>query len=376
MDQRREFCLLASLEGANVSALCAGFGISRQTGYVWLRRYRAGEELVERSRRPHASPRRSSPALEGRILSLRDAHPAWGARKLARLLEREGKEAAAASTVHAVLARHGRIAADGCRPQAYGRFERASPNELWQMDFKGRVRLACGRWCHTLTAIDDHSRYAVMLEACADEQTATVRERLERALCRHGLPQAIYLDNGSPWGGGVPGLWTPLRVWLLKLGVRTIPARPRHPQGRGKNERFHRSLKDEVFDLAILNGLEQAQAALDAWRADYNHVRPHEGIDLAVPASRYRPSPRPFPKRLPEPHYDSGETVRRVGTTKAYIRFQGRLWKVPKAFRGETIAIRPHKRDGLFAVCFGATRIATIDLKAKPGTSPDCQGCP
>lgn len=359
-DQRREFCLLASLEGANVSGLCAGFGISRQTGYVWLHRYRAGEALTERSRRPHVSPRRSAAELEARILALRDAHPAWGARKLARLLE----DAAAPSTVHAVLARHDRIAPEARRAQAYGRFERASPNELWQMDFKGRVRLACGAWCHTLTVIDDHSRYAVALEACADEQTATVRTRLELALRRHGLPQALYVDNGAPWGGGRPGQWTPLRLWLLKLGIQTIPARPRHPQGRGKNERFHRSLADEVFDLAILRGLDQAQAALRAWREDYNHVRPHEGIGLAVPASRYRPSPRLFPERLPEPHYDSGEVVRRVGTTKAYVQFRGRLWKVPKAFRGELLAIRPHVRDGRYAVCFGATKITTIDLNA------------
>ena len=131
--------------------------------------------------------------------------------------------------MHAVLARHDRIAPDARRPQAYGRFERATPNELWQMDFKGRVQLACGTWCHTLTVIDDHSRYAVVLEACADEQTATVRARLEPALRRHGLPQAIYVDNGAPWGGGRPGQWTPLRVWLLKLGIQTIPARPHHP---------------------------------------------------------------------------------------------------------------------------------------------------
>jgi transposase InsO family protein len=264
--------------------------------------------------------------------------------------------------VHAILCRHGRIGPAPIERQAHGRFERAAPNLLWQMDFKGRTRFACGTWCHPLTIVDDHSRFAVALEACADERTDTVKERLTRTMRVHGLPLAIYTDNGNPWGTGVPGQWTRLRVWLLKLGVEVIHARPYHPQGRGKNERFHRSLKAEVFAFAPLDGLAEAQRAFDRWREVYNHQRPHQALAMAVPASRYRPSPRPVPSRLPEPGYDSGEIVRRVGTTKAYVSFRNRLWPVPKAFLGETLAIRPRATDGRYAICFGATEIATIDL--------------
>jgi transposase InsO family protein len=368
-DQRRDFVGLASLEGANVSALCARFGISRQTGHVWLRRFAAGEDaFTDRSRRPHRSPRRLAAALEADILSVRDAHPAWGARKIAAVLHREGIEPPATSTVHAVLSRHGRIAPDS-PGRAYGRFERAAPNALWQMDFKGRVRLGCGAWLHSLTVIDDHSRFAVGLAACADQKTQTVQAHLERALRHHGLPEAIYVDNGSPWGGGTPGQWTPLRVWLAKLGIETIHARPYHPQGRGKNERFHRSLKAEVLAFAPLHGLADAQQAFDRWRHVYNRERPHQALGFATPAERYRPSRRSFPDSLPAPHYDPGEIVRRVGTTKAYVSFRNRIWKVPEAFCGETLAIRPRRPDGCFAICFGAHQIAAIDLGNPPQTS-------
>lgn len=365
VDQRLEFCRLAELEGANVSQLCLRFGISRQTGYVWLKRLGAGEAPQDRSRRPHHSPRRTEATLEQAVLDLRDAHPAWGARKIARSLENAGLDPPAASTVHAILVRHDRIAKPAGAGPVSGRFEREAPNLLWQMDFKGRFQLVSGDWCYPLTIIDDHSRFAIGIEACTDERTLTVRGRLERILRRHGLPMAIYTDNGNPWGTGVPGGWTRLRVWLLKLGIDLIHARPCHPQARGKNERFHRSLKAEVLAFSPLSNLKQAQGAFDRWRDLYNHHRPHEAIAMGVPASRYAPSPRSFPGKLPEPVYDEGEIIRRVSTTKAYVAFKGHTWRVPKAFQGETLAIRPLAKDGQYGVYFAANQVALIDLKIK-----------
>lgn len=163
----------------------------------------------------------------------------------------------------------------------------------------------------------------------------------------------------------MPKQWTRLRVWLLKLGIELIHARPYHPQGRGKNERFHRSLKAEVIDFAILADQVQAQKAFDRWRDIYNHHRPHQGIGMAVPASRYSPSPRSFPQHLPEPAYGSGEITRLVSSTKGYISFKGRNWRVPGAFKSERLAIRPLQHDGLYGVFFGGTQIARIDLKTK-----------
>lgn len=363
VDQRREFVMLASLDGANVSALCRRFGISRQTAYVWLRRSRAGEGEQDRSRRPHSSPKRTPDDVERRIVGLRDEHPAWGARKIARRLQDLGMEPPCVSTVHAVLTRHDRIDPQTKDRMAGGHFERAAPNLLWQMDFKGRTRMACGNWCYPLTIIDDHSRFAIAIEACPNERLETVRSRLETILRRYGLPLAIYCDNGNPWGTGVPNQWTQLRVWLLKLGIKLIHSRPYHPQGRGKNERFHRSLKAEVTDFATFSDQAHAQRAFDRWRDIYNHHRPHEAIGMAVPASRYKPSKQAFPNTLPAPAYDRSETVRCVSSTKGYVSFKGKAWRVPNAFRNERLAIRSLNRKGLYGVFFGATQVAKINLE-------------
>lgn len=365
MDQRLEFVVLASGEGRNISALCRRFGISRQTGYKWLGRYCGNEEdLADRSRRPLSHPTRTPSGLEAAILAVRDEHPAWGARKIRRCLERDGIAPPAASTVHAILERHGRIVPGARVTRHYKRFEKPAANLMWQMDFKGRMRMRTGSWCHPLTVLDDHSRYALCLQACENERGRTVKPLLEMTFRRYGLPEAFYLDNGSPWGGGVPGHWTPLGVWLLRLGIEVIHSRPYHPQGRGKIERFHRSLKAEVFEQRPFANLAQAQRRFDQWRTTYNIERPHQALDLDVPASRYQPSHRDMPETLPQVEYSSEDIVRKVGTTKAYISFKNRLWKVPQAFRDHRVAIRPRKRDGLYGVFFGATQIATIDLKA------------
>lgn len=369
MDERREFIELAMQEGANRRELCRRFGIHPDTGYKWLGRWLAGRELSDRSRRPHTSPQRTERPIEEHILGIRDKHPAWGARKIARCLDRVGIEPPAPSTVHAILRRNDRIVLPAGGPGAHRRFEKLAPNLLWQMDFKGHIALADGRRCHPLTVIDDHSRYDVGLEACADEQGGTVRGRLERIFRRYGLPEAFFVDNGGPWGDSSGQCWTKLSVWLLKLGIGVIHSRPYHPQSRGKNERFHRTLKAEVFALRRFGNLAEVQRAFDIWRTIYNVERPHEALDQEVPASRYRPSNRAMPDRLPQVEYDRGETVRTVGTTKAYISFKGRHYKLPQAFCGERVAVRPTAGDHHYGIYFGAYQIASIDL-----TNPEAVG--
>lgn len=363
MDQRREFVRLALQEGANRRELCRRFDIHPDTGYKWLARLGGGDSsLADRSRRPHVSPSRTSDEVEGRVLRLRDAHPAWGARKLARCLEREGLESPAVSTVHAILKRHGRIVPAPGGVIAKLRFEKEAPNLLWQMDFKGWIALSKGARCHPLTIVDDHSRYAIGLEACGDEQGSTVRQRLERIFRRYGLPEAFFVDNGTPWGDSSGQHWTRFGVWLLKLGVKLIHSRPYHPQSRGKNERFHRTLKAEVLALRRFRDLGEVQRALDSWRTVYNLDRPHEALGQDVPASRYQPSHRAMPSRLPSVEYAANETVRIVSSTKGYLSFKGRLWKVPQAFCGERLAIRPLSVDGTFGAFFASHQVATIDL--------------
>jgi transposase InsO family protein len=364
MDQRREFVRLAMQEGANRRELCRRFGISAPTGYKWLQRFEAGDAaLADHSRRPQHSPRRSASRLEALVVKVRDAHPAWGARKIASRLERDGHFVPAASTVHEILRRHGRVPPPPGTPgQPYRRFEKEAPNLLWQMDFKGHMPLGNGTSCHPLTMVDDHSRFSLCLAACADEQGTTVRRHLETTFRRYGLPDAMFVDNGGPWGFTTTEPWTRLSVWLLKFGVRVIHSRPYHPQSRGKNERFHRTLKAEVFALKRFHDLAAVQQALDRWRSIYNLERPHEALDQNVPASRYQPSLRAMPERPPEVEYDDHEIVRSVSSTKAYVSFKGRLWKVPQAFCGERLAIRPLNTDGRYGVFFAAYQVATIDL--------------
>jgi len=201
MSQRKEFVKLALTEGANRARLCERFGVSRKTGYKWLARYQREPGLADRCRRPRSSPGVTPPVLADAVVRLREAHPAWGGRKLrARLLALGHTPVPAASTITAILHRLDLIDPEAsARHQAFQRFEAQAPNDLWQMDFKGHVATNQGR-CHPLTVLDDHSRYAVGLEACADERGTTVQKRLTLIFRRYGLPREILVDNGSPWG--------------------------------------------------------------------------------------------------------------------------------------------------------------------------------
>lgn len=365
MSLREEFVRLAGAEGTNLSELCRQFDIARRTGYRWLRRSQAEglAGLEDRSRRPHSSPRQTPPELEARVVALRQQHPAWGARKLSRRLRDLGlADVPAPSTVTAILRRHGLL--EGSRaglPRAFTRFEHAAPNDLWQMDFKGHV--PCGETrCHPLTVLDDHSRYNVVLRACPDERTATVRDSLIGAFRTYGLPLRIAVDNGSPWGDREGSPYTALGVWLLRLGVRVSHSRPYHPQTLGKDERFHQTLRREVLRHPLAD-LADGQRRFDAWRVVYNQERPHEALDDAVPATRYRPSERCYPERLPPLEYLPGDLVRRV-QSKGYTQLLGRTVRLPKAFRGQSVAFRPLPTDGHYAVVYARVHFAEVDLTA------------
>ena len=359
---REEFIALCGLGGLSVAECCRRFCISRKTGCKWLARARAGEDLADRSRRPRRSPRRTGDDLERIIVEARDTHPAWGARKLrawlaARVGSRTAIELPSPSTISMILHRHGRITPEASASATpWQRFERAEPNELWQMDFKGHVAMSrggVGGRCHPLTVLDDHSRYCVTLRACDDERDETVRPHLREAFRVYGLPERILCDNGPPWGAaGEPEAWTALEVWLVKLGVQTTHGRPRHPQTQGKDERFHRTLKGELLKRTDLRDLIEAQRQFDRWRRMYNEDRPHESLGNATPSTRYRPSPRPYPEREPEMEYDRGDQVRRVGEG-GIIHYACRRVRVGRALEGERVAVKPTARDGIVAIYLG-----------------------
>jgi transposase InsO family protein len=363
MSLRREFLALANQPGSNFSQLCRRFGISRKTGYKWRRRYRESGAggLADRSRRPEHSPRRSEPAIEQQVLAIRDRY-GWGARKIKTCIERAGQGRLAKSTAHAILLRHERVPRSPDQVSGpYQRFEQERPNQLWQMDFKGHYRLGNSERCHPLTVLDDHSRYSLCLQACRNEQTGTVQAQLTATFRRYGLPERMLMDNGSPWGNDREHQYTPLTVWLLRLGIAVSHCRPYHPQTQGKDERFHQSLKVEVLAQRVFADFERMQFRFDQWRYCYNHVRPHEALAMAVPASRYQSSPRSFPEQLPPLEYGARDQVRKV-QTDGKISFRNREFRIGKAFRGYPVALRPTTQDGVYDVYFATHRISQIDL--------------
>lgn len=364
MSLRHEFVVLAETEEVNMRALCQRFGISPKTGYKWLLRYRAAgvNALVDRSRRPQASPAQTAPDIESAVVRLRAQHPAWGARKLHKRLCVLGQpDVPVPSTIQAILTRHGLIdPVESAKHRAWVRFEHAAPNQLWQMDFKGHFALAQGR-CHALTVLDDHARFNLCLQACANERGDTVQHRLTGMLRRYGLPERMTMDNGAPWGSDAEHRYTPLTVWLIRLGIRVSHSRPYHPQTQGKDERFHRTLAVEVLRGPPFRDLEQCQQRFDAWRDIYNLERPHEALGMATPASRYQPSARPFPETLPPIEYADGDVVRKV-QDRGEISYRHQTWRVPRALRGYPIALRPTQTDGLMDVFFCHQKVAQINL--------------
>ncbi len=294
VSERLELVLLMQQESGNVAALCRRFGVSRKSAYKWLSRFKFyGESgLEDQSRRPKTSPHQTSPEIEARLLEVREQHPAWGPRKLRRYLaNRQVQGLPSPSTIEAILGRHGRIGSqESHKHSPLTRFGYPTPNALWQMDFKGHFPTAQGR-CHPLCILDDHSRYATGLIACANEQQALVRQSLTSVFRRYGMPQAMLMDNGSAWASH-----TQLTIWLLRLGIAVRHGRPAHPQTQGKLERFNRTLAAEVLGARVFADLSHCQKDFDQWRELYNLHRPHEALDLACPITRYVPSSRCFPR--------------------------------------------------------------------------------
>jgi transposase InsO family protein len=365
MQSREEFCELALKEGTNMRALCRRFGISPKTGYQWRERYRqeGRDGLSDRSRRPQESPWKTPVEIEDEVIELRHRHPAWGGRKLRAVLLRRGITSPSASTITEILRRHGLLTPGEDWRQLPTRFEAPFPNDLWQMDYKGHFPLVPRGRCHPLTVLDDHARYALGIRAHADQRETSVKAELIQLFQRYGLPNRILCDNGSPWGtSSAHAVFTTLAVWLLHLDVITTHGRPWHPQTQGKDERFHRTLKDEVIATRSFHSLDHAQTAFDVFRHTYNHLRPHEALGLLPPITRYAPSLRSYPVQLPVIEYPDTATVRHV-TSRGVIKFGGQQYYLGEPFSGYPVALYPSEDDAMKKVFFRHYQVATIDLR-------------
>ena len=366
VSERLEFLKLATVEGTNFSQLCRRFNVSRKTGYKWLKRFRENGEadLADQCRRPLHSPTKTSAEVERLILEVRQAHPAWGGRKIRQYLKSQGASPPAASTITTILHRHNCISPEeSSQHGAFTRFERDQPNDLWQLDFKGEFNLSGGGKCYPLTLLDDHSRYAVAVEACNNQTGSTVKDRLCKAMHRYGIPRSIYVDNGTPWGTPFRHTrHTRLSAWLMRHDIEVIHGRPYHPQGRGKLERFHRTIKLEVLQGRQFDDLARVQCAFDPWRRMYNHERPHEALGLNVPVSRYRSSDRDFRERL-SPYEYSAHFHTRKANSRGQFRFQSIMYRISEAFVDERLGLLPTTQDGLWDIYYCRFLIGQLDQR-------------
>ena len=268
--------------GVRSAEICRIFGISERTLRRWCRSYR--EEgvggLRDDSRRPHRSPNRTHGNLVNRILSLRRQHPAWGALRIHAILRRRGV-AISSSTVHRILKRHGFMVRIVRKPVPFKRFQRRHVDSLWQADvYKFRIAGVRGHvYLHTI--LDDRSRYLVMARAYRRERAREATNNLWWALKNGRKPKALYVDNGSCF------VSKEFREYCAARKIGVIYGRPYNPRGRGKLERFHGILTQELVGRVRFRSLSHFRQEVRAWRAKYNGTRLHGGIGWKVPAELY-----------------------------------------------------------------------------------------
>jgi len=344
MDERLRF-VARLLDGEKMAGLCREFGISRVTGYKIFNRYRESglDAFRDRSRRPYRHANKLPFQVERTILAIKREF-GWGAPKIRDKLIRQLPmiKPPAASTIHAVLDRHGlvkrrkrrRYKAQGTELTAA-----SNPNGLWCADFKGEFMLGNKQYCYPLTITDYRSRYLLACEGLSSVRSEFAFPVFERVFKEFGLPDAIRTDNGAPFASGnaLFGLST-LAVWWLRLGIQLQRIKPAHPQQNGRHERMHLTLKKEATKPASFNFLQQ-QERFDRFIEVYNHQRPHQALGGAYPADLYTPSPRLYRLPLPEPDYPYHDRTVRV-THCGRICIGKRKINLSKVFAGQCVGIR------------------------------------
>jgi putative transposase len=343
MDERLRF-VARLLEGEKMAPLCAEFGISRKTGYKIFDRYKdcGVGAFNDRSRRPHRQANRLPAQVEAVIVRLKREYPGWGAPKIREKLRQRAPapHLPAISTVHAVLDRYGLVHRRRRRRRVALGTELSQPlepNALWCADYKGEFMLGNRRYCYPLTVTDFASRYLLTCEALATTQEKFAFIVFERTFKEFGLPRGIRTDNGVPFASAhaLYGL-SKLAVWWLRLGIQIERIKPGHPQQNGRHERMHLTLKREATKPAASNVLQQ-QARFDVFVNRYNRDRPHQALDMKVPADFYVRSPRLYRglEDLTYPFHDRTATVTHCGR----ICFNRRKINLSQVFAGQNVGV-------------------------------------
>ena len=369
MDQKAQFISLALARIKPIKNLCKDFGISRQTGYKWLRRVNNSTDifdaLKERSKKPNNSPNRTCDNIENIFIKLRKEYPYWGARKLMILAKERYIQVQTPSerTINRILKRNNLFTNKSPIGTAFNNtFEYKNPNDLWQIDYKGEFRYGSSkRYCYPLDIIDDHSRYNILLDAHQQISLDDVKNSLTKTFKKYGLPEKMLMDHGSVWYSAHGHIhWTKLTVWLMQLNIDLIYSGVRHPQTQGKIERFHRTLKNDCIKRNAFNSIQEIQKIFNQFRFEYNHVRPHESLDLQRPVQKYTPSTKKFPKNIKGPEYPQEAEVVKL-TSAGTLHYKGKYRFISEALANHYVMIRNY--DEFLDIFYYKTLIKHINLK-------------
>jgi transposase InsO family protein len=355
--------------GASIVEVARQYGVDRRTLHRWISRYANGglEALATRSSRPDRSPTRMAPVIEARLVAMRRAHPRWGPRTLKTKLTTEfADRAPSRAAIYRALVRHQLITPVPRRRTAssYKRWERTRSMELWQMDVVGRIFLTDGTEIKCVTGIDDHSRFCVSAYLVPRATAQPVCDALMLALRRHGVPHEILTDNGRVFTGkrSSPATTVLFDRICLNNGITHRLTAPFSPTTTGKVERLHRTMREEFFDLATFDTIEETQVALDTWVHDYNTQREHQSIGDIVPARRFELARRESLEVIDGAVRDEltaapRKSLARVVDDKGRVAVLRFRYHVGRAFSGETVQVSSD--NGLLHVHHHGVLIAT-----------------
>lgn len=381
MDEKKAFVEAVRTSGENHAELCRRFGISRQTGYNLLARHQAeGEEgLRDRSRAPRHKPQSMSEEVRDLVLALRGSKPSWGPKKLKAHLERQEKERQdkhgwaarkipARSSIGDLLKREGLAVARRKRmrsplAQSEPLAHAVEANRVWSIDYKGHFCTGDGKRCDPLTITDNYSRYLLRLTATPRIDLGRARAILEAAFREFGMPEAIRSDNGTPFAGAGPGGLTRLSLWWEKLGIHHERIEPGEPQQNGRHERMHLSLVRDCLARGVAADWRAQQRVFMAYVREFNHERPHEALDFAVPADCFVPSPRVYTGYAADFEYGAEYQTRRVYRNGCLLWGAERV-PVSPVLAGERLGLREESED-TWAVYCGRIFLGWLDGYSK-----------